>query len=92
VGIGRRVAELWGFCGARRSLWLARPTAPGLPKYRGFRISVTTFRVTQRHRSDLLACGNSAPNDAPMFVKERYSKPHVIEKKKSPRAASNASS
>jgi hypothetical protein len=26
VGIGRRVAELWDFCGACRSPWLAGPT------------------------------------------------------------------
>ena len=30
--------------------------------------------------------------DVDQIILERYSKPHVIEKKKSPRAASNASS
>jgi hypothetical protein len=44
VGIGRRVAELWGFCGARRSLRLARPTLRGVPTYRDFQILVTTFQ------------------------------------------------
>ena len=41
-GIGRRVAELWGFCGARRSSRLARPTRHGVPRYRDFRILMTT--------------------------------------------------
>ena len=36
--------------------------------------------------------GEPDPGHFERFCNERYSKPHVIEKKKSPRAASNASS
>jgi hypothetical protein len=42
VGISHRVAELWGSCGVRRSPWLGRPTRQRVPKYRDFRILVTT--------------------------------------------------
>ena len=62
MGIGRRVAELWGFCGARRSPWLGRPTGTGHPSPADFRILVTTSQVTQCHWSDLPACRSSAPN------------------------------
>jgi hypothetical protein len=59
-GDQHRVAALWGFCGARRSLRLARPTAAEYPGTAGLRIPMTTFLVTQRHRSGLPACGDSA--------------------------------
>jgi hypothetical protein len=45
-----------------RNLGLARLTRHGVPRYRDSRILMTTFRVTQRHRSDLPACGNFALN------------------------------
>jgi hypothetical protein len=55
VGIGHRVAELWGFCGG-----FGRPGmehhAPQLLEL------MTNFRVTQRHRRGLPGQGNSAPN------------------------------
>jgi hypothetical protein len=64
VGIDRRVAELWGFCEARRN-----PDLPGRPGtgYRSpadFRILVATFRITQCHRNGLPSCDNSAPIDS----------------------------
>jgi len=62
VGIRHRVAALWGFCGARRSLRLARPAAAEYPDTASLRIPMTNFLVTQRHRSGLPACGDSAPN------------------------------
>jgi len=34
VGIGHRVAKLWGICGARQSPWLAWPTRAWLPESR----------------------------------------------------------
>jgi hypothetical protein len=61
VGIGRRVAELRGFCGARRSSWLGWPTRRGYPSPADLRILMTTFPVTQCHQGDLAGCSNSAP-------------------------------
>ena len=65
VGIGRRVAELWGFCGARRSPRLGRPTRHGYASPADFRILTLDdhFPVTQCHQGDLPACSNSAPAD-----------------------------
>ena len=76
------VGFLWGSgtvsrrCGV--SVGSPRPLAGsadrrGVPRYRGFRTPMTTFLVTQRHRCHLPACDNSAPNDAPMFVKASFS-------------------
>ena len=66
------VGFLWGSgavsrsCGVSVGLaeapdWPGRPDT-GIPGYRGFRILMSAFRVTQRHRSALPTCGNSAPN------------------------------
>ena len=61
---------LWGLAavslGCGVSVGLAEaPTGPAapawLPNPADLRILMTTSRVTQRHRSDLLARGNSAP-------------------------------
>ena len=63
---------LWGWaavslsCGVSVGLaealnWLSRP-GTGYPSPAGFRILMITSRLTQCHRSDLPAYGNSAPN------------------------------
>ena len=66
VGIGYRVAGLWGFCGAHRS-----PDLPAFPIH-GARVPRLP-EVTQRHRSDLLDGVDSAPEDR---ITDRY---HFLE-------------
>ena len=46
VGIRRRVAQLWGFCGGSQKPRQVRPVRHGGTKYRDFRELMTTFRVT----------------------------------------------
>jgi hypothetical protein len=60
-GIGRRTAELWGFCGDRRTPSQLPQTTARVPKSRRLRVLMTTFRVAHPHRCDLAASGNSAP-------------------------------
>jgi hypothetical protein len=66
AGAGQRVPFLWGSaalslsCGVSGGLGLSRP-GTGYPSPVGFRILMITSRLTQCHRSDLPAYGNSAP-------------------------------
>ena len=50
-----------GSVGFAEAYWPGRATL--VRRYRDFPIMMTIFRVAQRHRRDLPACGNSAPND-----------------------------
>jgi hypothetical protein len=67
------VGFLWGSAAVSRSygvsVWgsprprLVRSARHGVPRYCDFRILMTTFRVTQRHRRGLPAYGNFAHNE-----------------------------
>ena len=61
VGIDRRVADLWGFCGARKSplTCLAQPTRA--PRYSSLWVLVITLRITHGYRAEYQPGGNSAP-------------------------------
>jgi len=61
VGISPRVADLWGFCRARRSPDLPGRPGPRASRYRNFCVLVIILRVTQRGRDSLPARGGSAP-------------------------------
>ena len=50
VGIGRRVADLWGFCGARGSLRRAWPTQYWAASNPDFRVLIVTPGLTQSYR------------------------------------------
>jgi hypothetical protein len=54
-----------------------------------------TIPTARPHERQARGCAGDNPHGSACYVLrhyERYSKPHVIEKKKRPRAASNASS
>ena len=50
MGIGRRVADLWGFCGARGSLRRAWPTQYWAASNPDFRVLIVTPGLTQSYR------------------------------------------
>ena len=57
--VSRRCGVFVGL--AEASGWSGQSAAAEYPATAGLRIPMTTFLVTQRHRSGLPACGDSAP-------------------------------